>query len=297
MPSKDLFDLRNIRTPTDVDPRHYVLSDSRLKKAIEMAILLGKPLLITGVPGTGKTQLAFKVAYELHKKDADRLNGFAPFVPKPFIFNTKTTSAASDLFYSYDAISHFQKKAVDQVHEDGHSPNQVHSFIQLNAFGKAILQTYGKKEIAFNERLRELRFLKNFDDLDDGPGSSVVLIDEIDKAPRDFPNDLLNEIENYEFTIKELNNSLTIREAQQKGNSPLPKVVVIMTSNFEKDLPDAFLRRCLFYHIPMPDAETLVDIVCSRMEPYLEEIYGNKNKEYVSDRFLKVKNNVREGNQ
>ncbi len=81
---------------------------------------------------------------------------------------------------------------------------------------------------------------------------------EIDKAPRDFPNDLLNEIENYEFDIKELNQ--TIRKPDSDA-----RIIIIMTSNSEKNLPNAFLRRCVFYHIPFPDKEKLMNITRKRM--------------------------------
>ena len=292
MPER-LFDLKNIQTTSDIDPRYYVIEDTGLTKAINMSIWLQKPLLITGAPGTGKTQLAFKVANELANLDAKDLNGFAPFVPTPFVFNTKTISNASDLFYNYDAIGHFQKKTVEQVNGGAANISQAHSFINLNALGKAILQTYGKTKIAVTDKLMELQLLKNFNDLLDAPRSSVVLIDEIDKAPRDFPNDLLNEIEYYEFTINELNNSLKIQRAPQKDGELISRIVVIMTSNFEKNLPDAFLRRCLFYHIPSPDEETLYKIVCSRMEPYLSAVYKNDTQQLVENKFNDLKKKVR----
>ena len=73
---------------------------------------------------------------------------------------------------------------------------------------------------------------------------SIVLIDEIDKAPRDVPNDLLNELENMEFEVPEL--QLTIRAHASV------RPVLVITSNSERNLPDAFLRRCVFYHIPFP---------------------------------------------
>lgn len=292
MPGK-LFDLKNIQTTSDLDPRYYVIEDTGLSKAVDMSIWLQKPLLITGAPGTGKTQLAFKVANELANLDTKDLNGFAPFAPTPFVFNTKTISNASDLFYNYDAIGHFQRKSVDDVNGSDAKVSQAHSFIGLNALGKAILQTYGKTKIAANDKLQELQLLKNFNDLSDAPQSSVVLIDEIDKAPRDFPNDILNEIEYYEFTINELNNNLKIQRAPQRDGEPISRIVVIMTSNFEKNLPDAFLRRCLFYHIPSPDEETLYKIVCSRMEPYLSVIYKNDSRQSVENKFNDLKQKVR----
>jgi MoxR-like ATPase len=265
-----MFDLKDIRTPADHDPKHYLITDEGLKKAVDMAIWLQKPLLLTGAPGTGKTQLASKVAYELSQINGHSLKGFAPFHPQPFAFYTKTTSSASDLFYTYDAIGHFQKRHIES--SGNGSALSAHPYLQLNALGKAVLQTHGKKNLLANPSLSDLQHLANFTELSDDPMSSVVLIDEIDKAPRDFPNDLLNEIEHYRFSINELNRD--IRRADPKI-SPA-RIVVIMTSNFEKNLPDAFLRRCLFYHIPSPDANKLFDIVCSRMEPYLQIVYSKE---------------------
>ena len=145
MSDAKLFDLKNIQTNADLDPQNYVIEDKGLAKAVNMAIWLQKPLLVTGAPGTGKTQLAFKVAYELSQMSPKDLNGFAGFSSTPFIFNTKTTSNATDLFYTYDAIGHFQKKHID--HDPKNGLNHAHSFIQLNALGKAILQTYGTQKI------------------------------------------------------------------------------------------------------------------------------------------------------
>lgn len=277
-----MFDLKDIRTTADSDPKHYLITDDGLRKAVDMAIWLQKPLLLTGAPGTGKTQLASKVAYELSALTGPSLNGFAPFHQKPFAFYTKTTASASDLFYSYDAIGHFQKRHIDQ--NNSSATSSAHPYIKLNALGMAILQTYGKKKILADPYLSELQRLSNFDEISDEPQSSVVLIDEIDKAPRDFPNDLLNEIEHYRFSINELNKSI---EKADKTISNA-RIVVIMTSNFEKNLPDAFLRRCLFYHIPSPDTAKLFSIVCSRMEPYLQIVYSQGNNPRTADEIKKM---------
>ena len=115
------------------------------------------------------------------------------------------------------------------------------------------------------EELRKGKFVQ-----ENEPKSSVVLIDEIDKAPRDFPNDILNEIENMEFEIKEAGNYKIRKGAGQR-------IVVIMTSNSEKNLPEPFLRRCVFYHIPFPDKEQLLEIVQSQL--------GEKNN-YADKRLI-----------
>jgi MoxR-like ATPase len=94
---------------------------------------------------------------------------------------------------------------------------------------------------------------------------SVVLIDEIDKADIDFPNDLLRELDEKKFTIEELDEgdlSADDRRAGfQKTYQARHAPIVVITSNDEKELPDAFLRRCLFYYIDFPDEEQLIEIV------------------------------------
>jgi MoxR-like ATPase len=87
-----------------------------------------------------------------------------------------------------------------------------------------------------------------------------VLIDELDKAPRDTPNDLLLEIDQLEFRIREL-------DAEIYG-SPDLRPVVIITSNSEKSLPEPFLRRCVFHHIDAPDDKRRRDIVTRRNHPF-----------------------------
>jgi MoxR-like ATPase len=213
----------------------YIMHEA-LKNAVEIAIALGQPLLLTGEPGTGKTKLAYKIAHDLAAlPDAN-------FENKPLIFNTKTTSSARDLFYTYDALSHFQAANVKK--DDGSTAARTADFIELQALGKAIAMTNPKVVDASKLPVK--------------PVSSVVLIDEIDKAPRDFTNDILHEIEEYNFSIKEQDNyGIKSDEGQQ--------IVVIMTSNSEKNLPDAFLRRCIFYHIPFPSDEILLEIVQSQL--------------------------------
>ena len=231
------------RIPVDLKPANYLM-DSRLQRAVELAIALDKPLLVSGEPGTGKTQLARHVAHVL----AEQTQGAeAAFLPEPIEFYTKSTSAATDLFYTYDAVSHFRSKEL----------TDTSAFMDFTALGRARVLAQGRESLAL-QATRIQPLLNRCAGLADQPRSSVVLVDEIDKAPREFPNDLLNEMESGEFRIRELDFSL--KKAQNDA-----RVVVILTSNFEKSLPNAFLRRCVFYHIPFPDDDQLLDIVNLRL--------------------------------
>ena len=221
------------------DPQQYILSDE-LRSALEVAIALNQPLLLTGEPGTGKTLLAWKVAHEL-SQEAD-----SDFREKPLVFNTKTTSTARDLFYTYDAVSHFQTANIKR--QEGETTPDTADFLELQALGRAIAGT--NPQAVDQGKIATM--------LPGQPESAVVLIDEIDKAPRDFTNDILNEIEDYAFRIKEQDN-YEIRAGEEH------QIVLVMTSNSEKNLPDAFLRRCVFYHIPFPEPEMLLQIAQSQL--------------------------------
>jgi MoxR-like ATPase len=229
------IDRRNLRLPLFEkfgkldNPEHY-LAEKGLRDAVNVALALGQPLLVTGEPGTGKTQLAGSVAHEL---------GLGP----PLVFNVKTTSAAKDLFYRYDALRHFHDA---QFHK---TELTVEPYITYEALGLAILLSLDPREA--DPYLPEPYRSK-------GPARSVVLIDEIDKAPRDLPNDVLNEIENMTFTVKETGRAFA---ADLRW-----RPILVLTSNSEKNLPDAFVRRCAFFHISFPDRVRLRQIVQRRLD-------------------------------
>ncbi|MEL6674865.1 MAG: MoxR family ATPase [Bacteroidota bacterium] len=244
--------------PRQAHPSEYLLHPE-LAGAVEVAFSLGQPLLLTGEPGTGKTRLAHKLAWDLSQQHPS-------FLPEPLIFHTKTQSVAQDLFYTYDALGHFQ--AANLKTEDAPTTHSPTDFIQLQALGKAIALT--------NEsEVEKGRFLQA-----ETPRSSLVLIDEIDKAPRDFPNDILHEIEHGEFSIKEAGH-YRIKKGQDH------RILVIMTSNSEKNLPEPFLRRCVFYHIPFPSRQQLLGIVASQ----LGEEAADTSEAWV-DHFLTIRDRV-----
>jgi len=181
----------------------YVATDD-LMMAVNAAVTLGRPLLVKGEPGTGKTQLAEEVALALNR----------PFIQ----WHIKSTTKAQQGLYEYDAVSRLRDSQLGdpRVHE----------------IGNYIVK--GKLWEAFTHAVQP-----------------VVLIDEIDKADIEFPNDLLLELDRMEFHVYETQQ--TIR-AQHRP-------VIIITSNNEKELPDAFLRRCFFHYIRFPDKETMERIV------------------------------------
>jgi len=205
-------------------------ADRGLIDAVNVALLLGQPLLVTGEPGTGKTQLAAAVAWEL---------GFDP----PLMFETKSTNTARDLFYTYDTLGRFHAA---QTHEGS---QRSLDYITYNALGVAIMRS--------NEEADVKQWLPD-SFAHGGRRRSVVLVDEVDKAPRDFPNDLLNEVEEMYFKIVELGN---VKISATEDMRP----ILIITSNSEKHLPDAFLRRCIYYNIPFPDKERLMEVVLARI--------------------------------
>ena len=229
-------------------PEAYV-ADPGLADAVNAALLLGQPLLLTGEPGTGKTQLAYYLAWELKLQLNEDAEGNTRDDIEPILkFETKSDSTAKSLFYSFDALKRFQHA------QSGIAPPTVLPYITFNALGKAILFTREPDEVQ--------QFIR-YDFIHPGKRRSVVLVDEIDKAPRDFPNDILNEIDQLYFRVSELDNA-------RIQVDPNLRPIIIMTSNSEKDLPDAFLRRCVFYHIDFPDINQMERIVTNRLGTYVE---------------------------
>ncbi len=183
--------------------KNYVATDD-LKVAVNAAVLLRRPLLVKGEPGTGKTVLAHEISKALK----------APMIE----WNVKSTTKAQQGLYEYDAVARLRDGQLgdERVHD-------ISNYIRK-----------GKLWEAFTS--------------DQLP---VLLIDEIDKADIEFPNDLLQELDRMSFDVYETRERIEAKE----------RPIVVITSNNEKELPDAFLRRCFFHYIKFPDRDTMREII------------------------------------
>lgn len=254
----------------------YKLSKDQ-QDVIDMAMEMNKPLLLSGKPGTGKTQMAHSYIFQNDK-------GFQDV----FQFNTKSTSVYKDLLYSYDAIEHFRDT---QISKDKETAKPAEDFIRLQALGKAIVLAKGLNHPIFKKDKWKTILMNSFqkqnvDDVYKLNSKNLVLIDEIDKAPRDFPNDLLNELDNFEFSINEIDETISFRDSEDQDK--LKNILILITSNNEKNLPDAFLRRCLFFHIEISE-QKLKEIILQKLQDLNIDLNTYKKDEsWLNDRIQEI---------
>ena len=229
-------------TPEKFREAPLYAADEELRTVVELALELGQPLLITGEPGCGKTAAAYWAAWELGLGPTDL-----------FHVQIRSAATAADLKYEFDSVGFLRESQAagarqeiwDTAHEEAVRRRLIRKGPLWHAFQAA------------RER------------------SVVLLLDEIDKAPRDFPNDLLHEFDQHEFDVPEWQeNGRPLRvsarapdRSARRESSPAqdPFLLVVFTSNGERRLPDAFLRRCVHHHVAF-DEQRLLDIVRYRLE-------------------------------
>jgi len=240
--------------PKEQDATGQLLSpyfpEPEVVEIVNLAIYLGRPLLLKGEPGCGKTQLARSVAYELG-------------LPLESWY-IKSTSRARDGLYVYDAVGRLRDAQLA-------SSDRLTASELQRASDPTVYVRLGPLGRAFQNAQR-----------------TVVLIDEIDKADIDFPNDLLLELDEQRFFIEELEVAGAAREIRST-HSP----IVLITSNDEKDLPDAFLRRCLFHYVQFPDEERLLEIVLAHLRSTSQEV-SSQLANVATQRFCELRQRMQD---
>jgi len=216
----------------------YLVSEA-LEAAVNCALALERPLLVRGEPGTGKTLLAEAVAEALSCK--------------LITWNVKSTTRAQDGLYVYDTV----QRLYDSRFGDG-DVQDIRRYIKYGPLGQALAAKPGSAEHP-------------------QPGT-LLLIDEIDKADIEFPNDLLHELDRMRFTVTETGDLIAAEK----------RPIVIITSNNEKELPDAFLRRCVFHFIDFPEPELMKRIVAVH-HPGLDQAIVDQTMKV----FFEIRNSMR----
>ena len=224
----------------------YIIGNE-LVNAVNAAIITGRPLLLKGEPGCGKTKLAQSIAAYFYGEEAQKYY---------FEWHIKSKSQAKDGGYIFDHVGRMRDATISST--DANAKKRAanpDNYINLEALGKAFTTASSKAK-----------------------KKPILLIDEIDKGDIDFPNDLLLELDEMRFKIHEKDN--TFIEAPDDL-----KPLVFITSNNERELPPAFLRRCLYYYIPSFDSELLAKIAQVKMAEFYADFEG-KDDLKLSDEHL-----------
>lgn len=186
--------------------RYYL--NPELERIVRMSMALEKPLLLTGEPGTGKTQLAFEVSRHLGMSLE--------------VLRCKSTIRGEETCYTQDTVLRLNDARFGPG-ESNRNVNEFYDYIIWGPIGRAFRNS---------ERV-------------------VLLIDEIDKTESDVQDNLLDVLEDNEFTIREINDRI-------KASMP---PVILITSNAKRELSDPFLRRCFCHHISFPTPDEMQQII------------------------------------
>ncbi|QKZ17040.1 AAA family ATPase [Streptomyces chartreusis] len=227
---------------SDKDPATTYRPVTGLVDAVNAALHLRRPLLLTGRAGSGKSTVIRQVAAELGLGEV-------------LHWHITSRSTLADALYRYDALgrihAHNLRTLNNKVHVEDDHGDDIGEFVQLGPLGSALLP---------------------------GDRPRALLIDEIDKSDLDLPSDLLDVLERGGFEIPELARhpklDIQVRTADKDGKRVIEDgwvqctefPVIVLTSNGERDFPAPFLRRCIRFDMPPLSQETLTDIVAAHLD-------------------------------
>lgn len=199
------------------------LCDRDLAQAFHMSRVLGMPLLIEGEPGTGKTELPIQYAADQNLE--------------LFVYPTGSKSNVEQFVARFDHVKYLRDSQIEILNAQREEKG-LQSKLSTGGRDSEKLSDYVVKGPAAKAYSRP---------------NSVLLIDEIDKAPREFPNDLLYALSHRKFVMPESGQVIEISEED------MPAIVI--TSNREQELPTAFKGRCIYHYIQFPEADTMREII------------------------------------
>lgn len=230
------------RAAGDLRDGSVYLMDDKLMLAAQVALAAGRPLLLTGDPGSGKSSIAAYLAERLNWRYYEHVV-------------TGRTEAA-DLLWQFDTVRKLGDAAGKPTPDD-------RRYVEPGVLWWALDREGASRRGAGEGAARPRRSTSAVEPLADlnarrSKRHAVVLIDEIDKADPDVPNALLVPLGSGQFIVRETQTPVRAAAlATRRKGTPAPPLFVVITSNGERELPPAFLRRCVVHQLDSPDAARL----------------------------------------
>jgi len=244
--------------PDRRDGRVYLLPPE-VALAVKVALVTGRPLLLRGEPGSGKSSLAAYIA---------RQRGWRYY---EHIVTSRTD--AQDLLWSFDSVRRLgDTQVIGGVRDDC---RYVEPGVVWWAFARASAHRRGGSGSTEHPAIEPFADMNQ----DRSPDHAVVLIDEIDKADPDLPNGLLGPLGSNTFVVTETN--VEVRKEPPTGPvaADRSRHLVVITTNEERELPQAFLRRCVVIWLAQPDADRLVEIGREHMTTYDSDAWNSADED------------------